>query len=179
MALVRVLLGNIKGPQGLQGNDGPEGPQGVAGADGANGVGVPEGGIDGQVVVKDGSMDYGTRWGNVYSKEQMDIKLSEVNAAIDDITSDIEKINGTQKVTLTTTWDGDAENGYTQSVTLAGMIPGVRPSLDVELNGPIATDQLRKEEWDKVLKVNPGTDTLNFTAIEPTELELTILVKGA
>lgn len=58
-------LGNVKGPQGDQGATGPQGPQGVPGPAGPRGYGIPSGGTDGQVMIKDGSIDYKAKWGSV------------------------------------------------------------------------------------------------------------------
>ena len=81
-----VLVGNIRGPQGLPGPTGPEGPagatgpegppgdpgptgvqgpdgiQGPAGPAGAAGIGVPVGGTAGQVLGKIDTADYNTTW---------------------------------------------------------------------------------------------------------------------
>ena len=63
-----------QGPQGVQGETGPAGPQGpqgiqgiqgetgATGPQGPAGPGVPSGGTDGQVLTKDGSTDYATKW---------------------------------------------------------------------------------------------------------------------
>lgn len=50
------------GPQGPQGDTGPTGP---IGPQGPAGQGVPAGGAAGQALVKTGTADYATGWGNV------------------------------------------------------------------------------------------------------------------
>ena len=52
-----VPLADITGPQG------PQGVRGATGATGPAGQGIPSGGTDGQVLYKDGSTNYATRWG--------------------------------------------------------------------------------------------------------------------
>lgn len=51
--------GTLSGPAGPAG---PAGTDGTDGADGADGVGVPVGGTEGQVLIKDSSVDYDTSW---------------------------------------------------------------------------------------------------------------------
>lgn len=54
-----------RGPQGLQGLrglQGVQGAQGIRGEAGPPGVGVPEGGLPGQVLTKSGTGDYQTEW---------------------------------------------------------------------------------------------------------------------
>ena len=55
------------GPAGPQGPAGPAGATGPAGADGADGQGVPTGGVEGQVVIKQSETDYDTAWDYVES----------------------------------------------------------------------------------------------------------------
>lgn len=50
------------GATGAPGPQGPEGPEGPAGADGQDGVGVPAGGIAGQILSKNTNTDYDTHW---------------------------------------------------------------------------------------------------------------------
>lgn len=50
------------GPQGFTGATGPTGPAGADGADGADGIGVPAGGLTGQVLAKSSNTDYATDW---------------------------------------------------------------------------------------------------------------------
>ncbi|MBO4793609.1 MAG: collagen-like protein [Deltaproteobacteria bacterium] len=61
---------NIKGPQG---ETGPTGPQGPSGQDG---VGVPAGGTDGQILTKDGSTDYATKWANAPANGVNDVQVN-------------------------------------------------------------------------------------------------------
>lgn len=64
---------NIKGPQG---ETGPAGQDGQNGQDGAPGVGIPSGGTDGQMIVKDGSTDYATKWANQPSVPVQDVQVN-------------------------------------------------------------------------------------------------------
>ena len=63
----------IQGETGATGATGPQGPQGIQGlpgadgADGADGQGVPTGGVEGQVIVKQSATDYDTDWDYVES----------------------------------------------------------------------------------------------------------------
>jgi len=52
----------VPGPQGPAGSPGSQGPQGVPGEPGPAGPGLPAGGEDGQIIVKDGTVDYATIW---------------------------------------------------------------------------------------------------------------------
>ena len=55
----------VPGPAGADGADSTvPGPAGSDGSDGAPGVGIPVGGVAGQVVVKNSGTDYDTTWGN-------------------------------------------------------------------------------------------------------------------
>lgn len=58
--MARLLIGNIKGPQGAQGPTGPQGPQGVQGNPGQ---GVPTGGSAGNALIKQSGTDYDADWG--------------------------------------------------------------------------------------------------------------------
>lgn len=64
----------VKGPSGVPGTPGVDGTNGVNGingtngadgTDGLNGVGVPTGGSTGQMLVKNSTADYDTKWANV------------------------------------------------------------------------------------------------------------------
>jgi len=55
---------DLRGADGQDGQDGQNGTNGADGADGADGQGVPTGGSIGQIIVKTGSADYATAWGN-------------------------------------------------------------------------------------------------------------------
>ena len=57
--MARLLLGNVRGPQGAQGATGPQGPQGVRGP---TGPGVPSGGSQGMALVKTSGTDYDSQW---------------------------------------------------------------------------------------------------------------------
>ena len=52
----------VPGPQGQQGPAGSQGPQGVPGEPGAPGVGVPSGGLEGQILLKASDTSYDTVW---------------------------------------------------------------------------------------------------------------------
>jgi hypothetical protein len=51
-----------KGDKGDTGDTGPAGPKGDTGDTGPAGPGLPAGGEDGQIIVKDGTVDYATIW---------------------------------------------------------------------------------------------------------------------
>ena len=75
------------GPQGLTGPAGPQGPQGVPGVDG---LGVPAGGLAGQVLVKVSSVDNDTEWQTV--KRYLNAILSDASTAITNATSYITPV---------------------------------------------------------------------------------------
>jgi hypothetical protein len=52
----------VPGPAGATGATGAQGPQGIQGEPGPVGPGLPAGGEDGQIIVKDGTVDYATIW---------------------------------------------------------------------------------------------------------------------
>ena len=62
--MAKLLIGNVRGPQGAQGATGPTGPQG---AQGNPGPGVPTGGTAGQLLVKASGTNYDTQWQGVDS----------------------------------------------------------------------------------------------------------------
>jgi hypothetical protein len=65
-----IIYGGEKGDTGATGATGPAGPagaDGADGADGANGQGVPVGGVEGQVILKQSATDYDTAWDYVES----------------------------------------------------------------------------------------------------------------
>ena len=53
-----------------------DGQNGTNGQDGAPGVGIPSGGTDGQMIVKDGSTDYATKWANQPSVPVQDVQVN-------------------------------------------------------------------------------------------------------
>jgi hypothetical protein len=60
-----VVAGTLTGSVGVPGPVGPTGPAGATGPQGvpgAPGPGLPAGGEDGQIIVKDGTVDYATIW---------------------------------------------------------------------------------------------------------------------
>lgn len=54
-----------RGFQGLKGDTGDTGPQGPAGPAGASGSGVPDGGLIGQVLIKNSGTNQDVRWGDL------------------------------------------------------------------------------------------------------------------
>jgi hypothetical protein len=52
----------VPGPAGSPGATGPAGPQGIQGVPGPAGPGLPVGGVEGQIVVKQSATDYDTAW---------------------------------------------------------------------------------------------------------------------
>lgn len=55
------------------------------GTDGAPGVGVPTGGTDGQMLVKDGSTDYSTKWANQPSVPVQDVQIDGTSVVTDGV----------------------------------------------------------------------------------------------
>jgi len=53
-----------------------DGIDGQDGQDGAPGVGIPSGGTDGQMIVKDGSTDYSTKWANQPTVPVQDVQVN-------------------------------------------------------------------------------------------------------
>lgn len=107
------------GPQGATGSAGATGPQGSTGATGAQGpagVGIATGGTTGQFLVKTGTADYATGWGNetdpVYSSSPAhnitatDItklaNLSGTNTGDQDLTPYVKHTGATSAVDLGT-----------------------------------------------------------------------------
>ena len=97
--MAKVLIGNVKGPQGAQGATGPRGPQGNPGA---TGPGVASGGSAGQALMKKSGVDYDTEWGNVaksvngiQADESGNIPVDIVDFAKDIATDDNQQSNGT------------------------------------------------------------------------------------
>ena len=179
MALIRVLLGNIKGPKGNQGVVGPQGEQGVAGQNGKNGIGVAEGGIDGQVLVKDGLMDYGTRWGDVYLKDTMDSKLAIINTSLTTLDNSIKAINKLVNITLATEWEGTDETGYSQTVVVEGIKESSKPLVCLKLiEGDKAGNEKKREEYNKITDCWAHEGSITFYANEKTTIALTLLAKG-
>lgn len=80
MAILKVKSGgewvgipSVVGPQGETGQDGQNGQ------DGAPGVGIPSGGTDGQMLVKDGATDYSAKWANQPSVPVQDVQVNGVS----------------------------------------------------------------------------------------------------
>lgn len=63
-ATATISITDSNGTTTAQISDGQNGQDGRDGQDGQPGVGVPAGGTDGQMLVKDGSTDYATKWVN-------------------------------------------------------------------------------------------------------------------
>lgn len=53
------------GPPGTPGPAGPTGPVGPAGPPGASGAGVPNGGLPGQILIKNSATDQDVAWGDL------------------------------------------------------------------------------------------------------------------
>ena len=98
-----------QGPQGetgATGATGPQGPQGETGAQGPQGnpgVGVPSGGSAGQVLAKINGTDYNTEWvtpsgggtaaGTSYDNSTSGLTATNVQAAIDEIDTNVDTLN--------------------------------------------------------------------------------------
>lgn len=60
-----------KGDQGVQGPQGETGPQGERGLQGEQGIGIADGGLPGQVLVKGSGTDYDTKWGGYVTNKNL------------------------------------------------------------------------------------------------------------
>ena len=119
-------------PEGLQGIQGIQGPQGDPG------FGLPTGGIDGQLIVKNGALDYDTRW-QTLSITNNDVSptaaivYSKLNLASGIINNDISnsaaiawsKISktGSSLADLTTRSASDLATGTLSDLRLSSNVP--------------------------------------------------------
>lgn len=88
---IRIVGKQKRGLPGEPGQDGAQGPQGIPGIngqDGADGVGVPVGGIAGQVLAKNSGIDYDTEW-----VDQAGGNVDSVNGQTGTVVLDINDIN--------------------------------------------------------------------------------------
>jgi len=97
-------IGNIKGPKGNQGKTGvgERGERGVGGANGRNGIGVPAGGLTGEVLTKASGTDYDTYWvagGGGGPAIQAPKLIVEFNTDVGTAVRDLVKVNGVNSVT--------------------------------------------------------------------------------
>lgn len=90
----------------------------------------------------------------------------------------IDKINSERRITLTTSWTNENDKGYTQLVSLAGVKESDGPYLDVLPADTTSENEEITEEWSKYFKAETLTDQIKFYFYEPTEKELTVIVKG-
>lgn len=65
-------IGSLTGRDGRDGQDGKDGKNGAPGARGPAGVGIPTGGLTGQILAKASNADYSTKWTNVVSNALFD-----------------------------------------------------------------------------------------------------------
>lgn len=66
------ISGALSGRDGRDGQDGKDGKNGAPGARGPAGVGIPTGGLTGQILAKASNADYSTKWTNVVSNALFD-----------------------------------------------------------------------------------------------------------
>lgn len=77
-----LIGGTISGTVGTPGPQGPAGPQGLPGAPGAPGVGVPAGGLEGQVLLKASDLSYDTAWFDNYAATVQATVRNETGATL-------------------------------------------------------------------------------------------------
>ena len=65
-------IGSLTGRDGRDGQDGKDGKNGAPGARGPAGVGIPTGGLTGQILAKASNADYSTKWTNLASNALFD-----------------------------------------------------------------------------------------------------------
>lgn len=102
--MAEIVLGNVMGPQGPKGDTGDTGPQGPTGATGATGPqgpagkdgpqgpegpagpagqGIPSGGEDGQLLAKDGTVEYAAKWLDALGIDHGGTGATDVEGAIE------------------------------------------------------------------------------------------------
>jgi hypothetical protein len=77
-----LIAGTISGTVGTPGPQGPAGAQGLPGAPGAPGVGVPAGGLEGQVLLKASDVSYDTAWFDNYAATVQATVRNETGATL-------------------------------------------------------------------------------------------------
>jgi hypothetical protein len=77
-----LIGGTISGTVGTPGPQGPAGPQGLPGSPGAPGVGVPAGGLEGQVLLKASDVSYDTAWFDNYAATVQATVRNETGATL-------------------------------------------------------------------------------------------------
>lgn len=85
---VTEWLQSLVGPQGEkgdQGETGPQGPKGDKGDKGQDGIGVPSGGLAGQVLKKKSDSNYDTEWGEVGNVNSVNGKTGDVVLSAEDV----------------------------------------------------------------------------------------------
>lgn len=184
MGVNRVLLGNTRGPQGPQGVQGPRGIQGIKGDDGRNGIGVAEGGIDGQVLVKDGSFEYQTRWADVLLKDEVNNRLSTISRSITTLSDNIAKesaridaikaIKQTMLPTGDLNWSSNKCRQYISGVKSTDT-PLIGLNLASTLN--VQDKQAIKEEWGKVIDAQSGDGYIDFYCSEAPTRAIPLIIK--
>lgn len=184
MTLTRVLLGNIKGPKGNQGVIGQQGEQGIKGDDGRNGIGVAEGGVDGQVLVKDGSFEYQTRWADVLLKDEVNNRLSTISRSITTLSDNIAKesaridaikaIKQTMLPTGDLNWSSNKCRQYISGIKSTDT-PLIGLNLASTLN--VQDKQAIKEEWGKVIDAQSGDGYIDFYCSEAPTRAIPLIIK--
>lgn len=101
----------------------------------------------------------------------------------EDIAGNLQnQINGVKEVrevALPTTWEGNDENGYSQTISVSGISENDRPLIDVKLiEGNKTQNDLIREEYNKITDIWTHYGSITVYASEQTTMELTLIVKG-
>ncbi len=152
-----------QGPKGDPGEQGPQGAQGPQGPQGNPGIGIPEGGTEGQFLVKKTGNNYDTDWKtlDLYTKQEID---NEFNA-----------LKGTKVVTLDNTTD------TTFTVTVSGFTTNDNPLLEVYLEDTSDVEEMktRIEEFSKIINaVITSDNVVTFYLSESLSTSLKVMFKG-
>lgn len=104
-------------------------------------------------------------------------QLSEDAAG--NLQNQINEIKDVREAALSTTWEGDEETGYHQTISVAGISENDRPVIDVKLiEGNKIQNDLIREERNKITDVWAHEGSITVYASEQTTIELTLIVKG-
>lgn len=86
-----------QGPKGDKGDTGDIGPEGPTGPKGDPGIGIPDGGEDGQILLKKSSTDYETEWSDntadkvIFNPGQTDLKSKNVQGAVEELFTSVSE----------------------------------------------------------------------------------------
>lgn len=154
---------SIAGEPGDQGTKGDTGPQGETGPQGLPGVGIPTGGLNGQILTKNGSADYDTRWADAPAGS---------GAAADGLVSGgITSVSGNVLSTQPAVWRINGSTYHTaevQNFTLA--VPdAVNSRYDVIYGGPDGLHLVTGTASANPVKpaLPPNTVEIAFAFVQP------------